>query len=351
MAFVGRGLDRIAGSLSHLLHVRAARHNTVEDLGPYLGAPLSVLFPTPVVPRDVVCTQARLPRSHGRVLETLRWHSQHVPLCPHYRSRHAGEYALNQTVTARWFHPRRGPRRRALVYVHGWLEPGPWIEEAVLLPRLDDALDVDVLHVQLPFHGSRNPKSALFHGEFFWSADLVRSFEAVRQSCIDARTLVAWLRANGYDEVGVTGISLGGSITMVLACVDQPPDYIVPIVSHLYLAEAVEEASILWRMKADLERFGVSRARRAEIFAGLGLGSLKPKLPPERQLWIMAEDDAYIAAHLVQRQWAEWGQPPITWLPGGHMTFPLHISKIVESTREFHDTLRLHGGDEKKIKR
>ena len=93
MAFVGRGLDRIAGSLSHLLHVRAARHNTVEDLGPYLGAPLSVLFPAPAVPRDVVRTQARLPRSHGRVLETLRWHSQHVPLCPHYRSRHAGEYA------------------------------------------------------------------------------------------------------------------------------------------------------------------------------------------------------------------------------------------------------------------
>ena len=86
-------------------------------------------------------------------------------------------------------------------------------------------------------------------------------------------------------------------------------------------------------------RFGVGREKRAEIFAGLGLGSLKPKLPPDRQLWIMAEDDAYIAAHLVKRQWAEWGKPPITWLPGGHMTFPLHISKIVESTRDFHEEL------------
>ena len=65
----------------------------------------------------------------------------------------------------------------------------------------------------------------------------------------------------GVEEVGVTGISLGGSITMVLACLDPAPDYIVPIVSHLYLSEAVEEAPILWRMKTDLEHFGVGREK------------------------------------------------------------------------------------------
>src|SRR6202035_90706 len=63
----------------------------------------------------------------------------------------------------------RAPRARARAKTHGHREPGPWIEEAVLLPRLDHALDVDVLHVQLPFHGTRNPRSARFHGEFFWS--------------------------------------------------------------------------------------------------------------------------------------------------------------------------------------
>ncbi len=339
MASYGLRIDRIVGTLSHLLHVRAAQLNTVDDLGPYLDTPVDTLFPAPAVPRDVVRQRSRRWLAGDRETESLRWHSQHVPLCPHYRARHSGEYSLNQTVTARWTHPRSGPRRKALVYVHGWLEPGPWIEEAVLLPRLYDALGVDVLHVQLPFHGSRNPKSALFHGEFFWSADLVRSFEAVRQSCMDARTLLAWLRAQGYAEVGVTGISLGGSIAMVLACVEPTPSYVVPIVSHLQLAEAVEEAPILWRMKADLERFGVGRARRREIFARLGIGSLVPRLPPERQLWIMARDDAYIAAKLVEAQWHAWGEPPIEWIPGGHMTFPLSLGRIVERMRDFHASL------------
>ena len=210
----------------------------------------------------------------------------------------------------------------------------------MLLPRLYDALDVDVLHVQLPFHGSRNPKSALFHGEFFWSADLVRSFEAVRQSCIDARTLVAWLRARATTEVGVTGISLGGSITMVLACVDPTPDYIVPIVSHLHLAEAVEDAPILWRMKADLERFGV------------GPRAAQGDLPAARARDADAEAPARAAAvdhgagRRVHRGAARrsavgtrGASRPSSGSRGGHMTFPLSLGRIVERTREFHETL------------
>jgi pimeloyl-ACP methyl ester carboxylesterase len=339
MSSVARGVDRLAGALSHLLHLRSAQHNTVGDLGPYLDAPSAVLFPGPAVPRDLLRRRARWVRSGARVVETLRWHSQHVPLCPHYRARHAGEYSRNQIVTARWMHPHFGPRRQALVYVHGWLEPGPWIEETVLLPKLYDALGVDVLHIQLPFHGSRNPRSALFHGEFFWSADLVRSIEAVRQSCIDARTLVGWLRDEGYTEVGVTGISLGGSIAMVLACLDPVPDYIIPIISHLHLAEAVEDAPIFWRMKDDLERFGIDRARRQDIFDRLGLSALEPKVPRDRQLWIMARDDVYIAAPLVEAQWRVWGQPAIEWIRGGHMTFPLSLPRIVDRAREFHASL------------
>jgi hypothetical protein len=226
------------------------------------------------------------------------------------------------------------------VYVHGWLEPGPWIERAIFLPRLYDQLGVDVLHMQLPFHGGRNPKGSLFHGEFFWTADLVRSFEAVRQSCLDARTLVAWLRAQGYTEIGVTGISMGASIAMVLACLEPTPDYIVPIVGHLQLAEAIEEASIFWRMRTDLERFGIGRDERRRIFANLGLERLVPVLPPERQLWIMARDDVYIAAPVVERQWRAWGEPPIEWVPGGHMTFGVSVARIVARMAEFHAGLR-----------
>ncbi len=329
-------MDRVVGGLSRLLHLRGAQVNTVDDLGPYFDLPRATMFPAPVVPRDVLRGRPRA-RGGGRVLERLQWHSAHVPICAHYRARHAGEYARNQTATARWMHPSGGRRDGALVYVHGWLEPAPW--QSLFLPRLYDALGVDVLHLQLPFHGTRNPRSAMFHGEFFWTADLVRSIEAVRQSCLDARTLVEWLHTQGYKEVGVTGISIGASVAMALACLDPLPAYIVPIIGHLQLAEAVEEAPIFWRMKSDLERFGVDRRRRAEIFERLGWRALEPRLPREKQLWIMARNDVYIPAALVERQWRAWREPPIEWLPGGHMTFALSLPRIVQRMRDFHAEL------------
>jgi pimeloyl-ACP methyl ester carboxylesterase len=336
MAPVGWQIDRLIGHLSRGLHIRRAKHNTADDLGPYMGTDPKALFPAPVSPTFVTRTQSRLSLGRDRVVEILRWRSQNVPLCPRYGDRHEREYARNQTAAARWLHPRSGPRRRALVYVHGWLEPGPWPEEFFFLPHLYDAMDVDTLHVQLPFHGSRNPRSSLFHGEFFWSGDLVRSIEAMRQSCIDARTLVAWLRAQGYHEVGVTGFSMGASIAMVLACLEPTPDYVVPIVGHLQLADAVENAPIFWRVKTDLERFGIDRERRKEIFDGLGLERLRPRLPPDRQLWMMARDDAYVTAARVEEQWNAWGQPPIDWIPGGHMTFMFSLPHIIRRIAEFH---------------
>jgi dienelactone hydrolase len=164
----------------------------------------------------------------------------------------------------------------------------------------------------------------------------VRSIEAVRQSCLDTRSLVEWLRSIGYREVGVTGFSMGASIAMVLACVDPTPDYMIPIVGHLQLSDAIENAPIFWRMKSDLERFGIDREGRKAIFDELGLERMRPRLAPRKQLWIMAKDDGYVTAPRVEEQWRAWGRPPIEWIPGGHMTFAFSLPHIVRRMAEFH---------------
>ena len=151
----------------------------------------------------------------------------------------------------------------------------------------------------------------------------------------DARSAIGWLRTQGYERVGVTGLSLGGAIAMILACLEPTPDYSIPILAHLHLADAVENAPILWRMKRDLERWGADAAERTRIFHRLGWGSYPPLLPPQRQLWIQAREDVYIDAALAARQHREWGEPPILWIDGGHMTFPLHIDAITDRVARF----------------
>lgn len=330
----GHDADLVAGQLSRILHgLRGPKLNTVSDLEPYLDRKVTELCPEPP-PLERVRVHETIASRLTRTT-TLSWTSSHQVLSPAYRKRHEGEYRVNQKVWARWLRPDRAQRKNCLVYVHGWLEPGSWIEEAFVFPGWTAALDVDVLHVALPFHGPRNPRGALFSGEYYWTADLVRSFEGVLQAIHDVRSAIGWLRRQGYERVGASGISLGGSLTMLLGCLPPAPDYIIPIVAHLRLAEAVEHASILWRMKQDLERWGVDEAQRRQIFDRFGLDRAMPVLPAEQQLWVEAEEDAHIDPALVRSQWAEWGKPHIHWIPGGHMTFPLHLKEITGAMRAF----------------
>ncbi len=329
----GFAADHLVGAMSRLLHFRGAKHNTLKDLERYYGLTADEMFPEPLPVRD-----ARTKRTlFDRVIKsrTVSWTSTHEVLCPTYRQRHLGAYKRNLTAHLRWVRPDGRQRDSVLIYVHGWLEPGSWAEEAALFPKWGRELEVDLAHVALPFHGPRKPRSALFSGEFFWTADMVRSAEAVRQAVHDVRASVAWLRGQGYAQVGVTGLSLGGAVTMLTACVDPTPDYIAPIVAHLQLADAVETAPILWRVKKDLKDWGYDEPARREIMTNLGWPDYRPRLAPERQLWVQARSDVYMDPKLVERQWSDWGEPPILWIDGGHMTFAMHMSAITDRINSF----------------
>lgn len=338
IASYGQITDKVVGAMSRLLHVRGARDNTAADLERhYFGLEPAQMFPEPPPVRDAAIRRGVVDRLMRA--STVRWTSGHQVRCPRYRERHRSDYARNLTASLRWIRPDGAPRDSIIIYVHGWLEPGSWAEEATLFRKWARELGVDLAHVALPFHGVRTPKSALFSGELFWTADMVRTVEGVRQAVCDTRAAVAWLREQGYAQVGVTGLSLGGAITMLVGCLDPAPDYIAPIIAHLQLADAVEGAPILWRMKRDLERWGFDEAGRRALLDNLGWHQYGPALPPERQLWIQARDDVYIEAGDVERQWLAWGEPPILWIDGGHMTFPLHVGAMTDRIDAFRRAL------------
>lgn len=330
----GTRVDSVIGGLSRLLHVRAAKTNTVADLERYLDLEPAEVFPAPPPMPRVTLHRSLLDRAIRS--STVTWRSTHEVLCPRYRKRHEGEYAINENASMRWLRPDGERREHCLVYVHGWLEPGSWAEETTVFRKWSHELPrCDLAHVALPFHGVRKPWRALYSGELFWTADLVRTVEGIRQAVHDVRSAIGRLREQGYEQIGVTGLSLGGAITMLLACLEPGPDYAIPMIGHLQLVEAVEQAPILWRMKHDLEKWGVDEAARRQIFDRLGWAKYRPLLPPERQLWIQAREDVYIDAQLAERQWREWGQPPILWIDGGHMTFPLHIDAMTARMADF----------------
>jgi Alpha/beta hydrolase domain containing 18 len=225
--------------------------------------------------------------------------------------RYFQDYGETRRVYARRILPAAARGRPRLLYLHGYLQPETFVEELALLTTMALQFDVEVVQMQLPYHGRRAPRVSRFSGEFYWTADLVRSFEALRQTLLDARTLLAWLLAEDARPVGVAGLSLGGTLTLTLACLEERFAFAVPIIAHMDLAALVSDAPVLTKMRHDLTAFGWRKQEFDDFARGVGWYELRPKLPADRVLMFAASEDRFFDPRVVRRLWKRWGQPAI----------------------------------------
>ncbi|MCA9773211.1 MAG: alpha/beta hydrolase family protein [Myxococcales bacterium] len=334
-------LDGFMGLASRGLWSFSPPHpNTLDELAVYRDKSQEELFPAPPPQLPEVTIEKRWGLG-GLLCEDLCFESVHRPIAPYFRQRHASEYQANHWVYARWMRHVGGRRRPTMIYLHGWTQFEPWLEEMTLMPAIARALDVDVVHMQLPYHGYRKPKKSRFHGEYFWTADLVRTFEAVRQSVLDARSLLGWLVDQGHGPVGYAGVSLGGALALCLACVEPRAAFSIPIVAHLDLPGALEEAPILYRMRKELREYGWGPREVADFFQAVGWYDMTPVISKERILMIAGKYDRFLTPERTTELWKLWGEPPIHWFEGGHTAIVGYIFRSIAVMKRFIDGLDL----------
>ena len=86
---------------------------------------------------------------------------------------------------------------------------------------LYEKLGLDVACFTLPFHGPRRGVGSAYTGQQFVSEGMSWTAEAFRQTVLDFRALLNYLEHDrGSPAVGVSGISLGGYTTALLASVE-----------------------------------------------------------------------------------------------------------------------------------
>jgi pimeloyl-ACP methyl ester carboxylesterase len=328
--------DVVAGVLSEILQQLAQPvSNTLGDLEVYAGRSIDELFPAPTrVPEVRVARRWRLP---GLVSEDLVFRSQHEPMEPKFRRRYREHYGETQAVYARRIRPAAARRRPRLVYLHGYMQPETYVEELTLLTSVALQLNTEVIQIQFPYHGRRTPRGARFSGEFYWTADLVRSVEALRQTLLDVRTLLSWLLEEDSRPVGVSWLSLGGAVTLSLTCLEDRFAFSIPLIAHMDLAALVADAPVLGRMRRDLRSFGWGNDEFGAFVAGIGWHELVPVLPAERIFLIAASADRFFDPCVVKTMWKRWGKPAIRWYPSSHMGFLRHLPAALRLMREFID--------------
>lgn len=334
----GPHLDDVTGALARLAQlVRPPAQDTIDRLTCYEGIAPERLFPAPDhLPRVTRRRRWRLP---GLVSEDLTFRSLHDPLEPEFRRHYHRRRRRIHTVYARRITPELGHDRPRVLYIHGYMQPETVIEEFGLLATMARALGMEVVQVQPPYHGRRKPRRSRFDGELFWTADLVRSMESLRQTVLDARTLLEWMQSESPRPVGVAGLSLGGALSAILTCVEPRFAFSAPFIAHMDLGALVTDAPVLGAMRDDLRSFGWTPDDFAAFVKRMGWNELRPVIPTERIHLFAMEDDHFFRPEVVTAMWKRWGEPTIRWYPGSHMAFMPALPDAVGRLRTFLDAL------------
>jgi len=328
--------DEVTGLFASVVHrFGHPEPDTLGDLAAYEGLPIGTLFPSPT--RTPAVRRSRRWRLPGLVSEDIVFDSLHEPLEPRFAQRYRDEYAESHTVYARRIRPAGAKGRPRLLYLHGYMQPETVLEELGILATLARQLEVEVIQLQPPYHGRRRPRASRFDGEYYWTADVVRSFEALRQTLLDARTLLSWLLEQDDRPVGVAGVSLGGTLTCALTCLEERFAFSVPAIGHMDLGRLVADAPVLGRMRRELRHRGWGPTDFGAFISRTGWDELLPKIPPERILLLAARADRFFAPDAVTAMWNRWGEPQIEWYAASHMGFFTHARSALRSLGGFID--------------
>jgi pimeloyl-ACP methyl ester carboxylesterase len=273
-------------------------------------------FDSPPDPPRVSVGELRVKRAFMR--EHFTFPSAYRPLGEAFAARY-DDYTETHTVHGWRYRPFSGHSRATLLFMHGWTEGDYRWEEHTWFPWLCRDCGYTVVALVHPYHGARKPAAARFSGEFFLSADLVRSVEACRQAVIDARSTLTWLLGEAHDPVGISGISLGAFMTYLLLCADGRPAFALPILGHgELLGGHNESATLVKNVLRGIQAQGLDEQTLRPLLRPVTALEMRPRLAPGRILPINGQFDAIVTADKARQLFEAWEIPQVVWLPVGH---------------------------------
>jgi pimeloyl-ACP methyl ester carboxylesterase len=240
-----------------------------------------------------------------------------------FRSPLPSPWPANNYVNGQFF---RAPSRSAVVLVHGWNAETGYHTLFPFLARRFAAAGINAVIFELPYHGRRRPAAATGVPSNFLSGDLLHVATAARQAVLDTRAVIAWLRAQGCERIGLWGISLGAWLTGMVVTVERGLSAAVLMTPVSRLDRVIAEAHFCAPIRRSLN------GARPDI-SPLNLMARRPLLAPERLLLVASEHDLFAPIATVEELRAAWGGP-VTWRTRhGHISVLLSLPVMNRTIR------------------
>ena len=187
---------------------------------------------------------------------------------------------------------------------------------------------VAALFIKMPYYGERRAKDS---PRRMISRDADETVEAMTQAVLDVRRAAAWLAARpevDQQQLGITGISLGGIMSALSAAAEPRFHKVAIYLGGGHLAQAIWE----------LDHEQAAEFRQRWLTAGGTRDSFIEKIAPvdpatyahllkgRQVLMVAARHDEVIPTKCTLALWNAIGsQPDLVWLDAGHLSAAVYL--------------------------
>ncbi len=156
--------------------------------------------------------------------------------------------AENNTAYAKLFSFDKDKKAAVVVLPHWNAKAGSYFD----LCKVFNRVGVSALRLTLPYHEERMPPE-LERADYLVAPNVGRTLQSLRQSVVDTRAAVAWLKSQGYEKVGVVGTSIGSCVGFFAFTHDLQID--AGVFNHVsgYVADVVWQGLSTYHVKQGLE--------------------------------------------------------------------------------------------------
>lgn len=242
-------------------------------------------------------------------------------------------FAANDTV---WGHfllpPGKGPFPVVLV-LPVMAAPNVWIEERFIRRFRKDGLAV--LWLEMPYQFHRRPHPSMPSGQVFLARTAPRLAFNFRQSALDARRALVWLKGRREIDaarIGVFGISLGALVGSAVYSVDSAPRFAAFMLGGADFPTLAAASAMTGPF---LRKMGIPQEELKRAWTGLDPLDYTAANAAKPALLINASWDAVIPKSSGMRLKEAFPAAKQVWVPLGHYTAILHlvwIPKYVSKT-------------------
>ena len=282
-------------------------------------------FPAPTSPPRVSSRPANPIAewvAHGNV-RNIRFESSFQAVNPALRDQCAG-FARNNVVHAQHWRHNDGPRP-TLCLIHGFMGSAYLFNGLFFSLPWFYRCGYDVMLYTLPFHGRRAEKYSPFSGYGYFAHGMAGFAEAMAQAVHDFRSILDYLEFTGVDRIALTGMSLGGYTSALIASVDDRIQAVIPNVPVVTPDRTVDEwfpANKVVALREWLAGTDTSLSDAATMYSSPL--NYRPLPAKERRLIIAGLGDRLAPPEQAELLWKHWDKCAFHWFPGNHV---LHVSQ------------------------